>query len=427
MSIATDVRQVEIRPPDVELTEHRRFDAAPTPPPSEDGDPPQDGQQRDEQHVLAMFCYEGPDSTVGRFVTKAARALGGRQVPVHIFSRQDFELASPGVHVHPVGTSSRGGLIEQVNEFTHRVCNSFLRIFHGSSGGITLMGHEWSAFPAISLLHGIKNINATVSLHSLERQRSGLDTGISKWIEETELSGLREARSIIVHDPGTAEIVKNCLPECTERIVTACLDIPMAGFHFDLDPGEVKKRFMVGPVDPTILYLGDMDERYGPNLLMKAMPIVLQHQSQARCIMVGDGELLWPLRVYSRYLLLDHAVRLAGHLADKALYELIHAADVMVVPSTEATPWWPIEAAWAASRPVVCTREAAPPLLEHEHNCVLVEPNEQDLAAGIQRVLSDPELGHAIACQGKAKLEQRHSEDRVISQIEEAIGIQIPA
>jgi glycosyltransferase involved in cell wall biosynthesis len=289
------------------------------------------------------------------------------------------------------------------------------------------MGHEWSAFPAISLLHGIKNIGVAVSLHSLERQRGGLDTGISKWIEETELSGLREARSIIVHNPGTAEIIKNCLPECTERIVNACPEIPMAGFQFNLDPGEVKGRFMVGPVDPTILYVGDLDERYGPNLLMKAMPMILKHIGQARCIMVGDGDLLWPLRVHSRYLLLDHAVRLTGHLADQALYELLHAVDVVAVPSTQATPWWPIEAAWAASRPVVATQEAAPPLLEHEHNCVLVEPNEQDLAVGIRCVLSDPEFGRAIACQGKAKLEQRYNENKVIAQIEEAIGIKVSA
>ncbi len=129
----------------------------------------------------------------------------------------------------------------------------------------------------------------------------------------------------------------------------------MAGFRFDADPGEVKGRFTIGPVDPTILYIGDLDERYGPNLLMKSMPAILKEHGQARCIFVGDGELLWPLRVFSRYLLLDHAVRISGHLADQELYELIHAADVIVVPSIDATPWWPIEAAWVAGRPVIAT------------------------------------------------------------------------
>ena len=375
-----------------------------------------------------MFCYEEPDSVVGRFVEESARALAKRQIPVHIFSPRAFELDTPEIHSHPVGACQRDGLIEGVHEFTRRACNSFLRKFHDTPDGITVMGHEWSAFAAVSLLHGIKNIQMTVSLHSMERQRGGgVESGVAKWIEETELAGLREARSIIVHNPGTAEVIRDCVPECADRIVNAGAEIPMAGFRFDADPGEVKQRFTVGPVDPTILYIGDLDERYGPNLLMKAMPAILKEHEQARCVIVGDGELLWPLRVFSRYLLLDHAVRMTGHLADRDLYDLIHAADVIVVPSIDATPWWPIEAAWVASRPVVATREAAPELLEHEQNCLLVEPNEHDLAAGINRVLSNPLLAQAIAREGHIKLDERYGENKVIAQIEAAIGVQIPA
>ncbi|NQU21643.1 MAG: glycosyltransferase family 4 protein [Candidatus Nealsonbacteria bacterium] len=426
---ATGVEQVTVGRPGVEFKEHLRFDEAFTP---DDGATPGDGtipgdteSRGDRQHVLAMFCYEEPDSVVGRFVEQSARALAKRQMPVHIFSRHAFELDTPGIHCHPVGVCQRNGLIQSVHEFTRRASNSFLRMFHDASDGITVMGHEWSAFPAVSLLHGIKNIRSTVSLHSMERQRGSVGSGAAEWIEETELAALREASSIIIHNPGTAEVVRDCVPECADRIVDACSEIPMAGFRFDVDPAEVKQRFSIGPVDPTILYIGDLDERYGPNLLMKAMPAILEEHGQARCIFVGDGELLWPLRVFSRYLLLDHAVRISGHLADHELYELIHSADVIVVPSIDATPWWPIEAAWAASRPVIATREAAPTLLEHEQNCLLVEPNEHDLAAGIDRVLSNPLLAQAIAREGHIKLDDRYSENKVIAQIEEAIGVQI--
>ena len=83
-------------------------------------------------------------------------------------------------------------------------------------------------------------------------------------------------------------------------------------------------------------------------------------------------------------------------------------------------------AAWAASRPVVATCEAAPSLLEHEHDCVLVGPNENDLAEGIKRVLSDQGFGQELARRGNAKLEQHYSENKVISQIEQAIGIEVP-
>ena len=39
-----------------------------------------------------------------------------------------------------------------------------------------------------------------------------------KWIDETELAGIREARAIIVHDPSTAEIIGSCVPESVDRM-----------------------------------------------------------------------------------------------------------------------------------------------------------------------------------------------------------------
>ena len=379
----------------------------------------------DRQRILAMFCFERADSTVGQFVKKTAAAMAEQGISVHIFSRRAFEIEIPNVHDHPVGTCKAEDMSGEVQKFTRLACNAFLKEFQMCSSTVTLMAYEWSTIPAMSLLRGIKNVGAILSLHSLERQRTDLSNATSKWIDEMELSGLREAKSILIHDPGTADLLRRCLPECADRIIDACPHIPMEHFDFTLDPGEVKSHFEVGPVDPTILFIGDLDRRYGPDLLMKTMPAVLRDHPQARCIFVGDGDLVWPLRVYSRYLLLDHAVRLVGHLADESLFELIHAADVIVVPSTEQTPWWPIEAAWVASRPVVATQEAAPMLLQHERDCIVVEPNEESLVAGIGRVLADPKLGQQLARKGKSKLEARYHENKVVAQIQEAMGIEV--
>jgi phosphatidylinositol alpha-1,6-mannosyltransferase len=193
-------------------------------------------------------------------------------------------------------------------------------------------------------------------------------------------------------------------------------------FQFNLDPGEVKKRFQVGPTDPTILFVGDLNETYGADLLLKAMPKILRNHKQARCIIIGDGELLWPLRVQSRYQLLDYAVRLAGHLDGQSLRELVYAADIVVVPSRQATPWWPIEAAWAANRPVVTTPEAASALVVADQNAAVVNADETSLADGIDRVLNDPDFARAIASEGRAKIEERYSVSKVMARIQEMVG-----
>jgi len=371
------------------------------------------------RRIHAMFCYEDPTSIVGLTAAQLARAIAKIETPVHIFARKAFDLDIPGVYIHELGGNSDESLFSQVQEFTRRATNAFLREFHDSAQ-VTTIGFEWSSIPAVSLLRAIKNIGFVLSIHSMERQRSNLTDGISKFIEETELAGLREARLVLCHNAGTADVARRCVPDCSERIELLNPMTMIQDFQFKIDPGEVKKRFQVGPTDPTILFVGDLSESYGPDLLMKIMPKLLRNNKQVRCIFIGDGDLLWPLRVQSRYQLLDYAVRLAGHLDGQALRELIYSSDIVVVPSRQATPWWPIEAAWAANRPVLTTPEAAPALIHADRDAAVVNADETSILAGIERILNDPDFARAIAEEGHARLEERYSIAKVVTRIEEA-------
>jgi glycosyltransferase involved in cell wall biosynthesis len=377
----------------------------------------------DARPTLAVFCYEEPDSAVGRCLAKTVTALARRQLPIHLFARHAFDLEAADVQVHTVGDGDGEDLPAQVEEFTKRACNAFLRQFVNGSTHVALMGCEWSTVQALSILRGIKNVGTILSLHSLERQRSDMSSDVSKHIEAIELAGLREARAVLVHEPAVLEVARYWVPECADRMVQARPRFPVGQFESDLDPGAIKARYQVGPVDPTILYVGDFSERYGPDVLMKAMPAILKNHKQARLILVGDGTLYWPLRVYARYLLLEHAVRLVGDVHGQALYELIQAADIIAVPSREPTPWWPILAGWAARRPVVATHEAAPGLVEHEQDSVLFYPSENSCVWGIERVLFDPELGRALGDKGRRKLEERFGWNGVADQVAEMMGV----
>jgi glycosyltransferase involved in cell wall biosynthesis len=370
---------------------------------------------------LAVFCHEPPDSYIGGHVARIVAALAARQVPVHLFCRHPFDVPAGSVVEHAVGMSLDGDSVDQANDFALRAVEAFGAQFPAGTG-VTVIGYEWSAVPALELL-GESGRGAVLSLHSLERQRSDGTSELAQKIAAVEQTGLRLARRLLVHDPGTAEVARLWVPECGERVVPARGLFPIEQFETQLDPGAVKARYQVGPVDPTVLYVGDLDERYGPDLVLKALPTVLRNNKQVRLIVVGDGHLFWPLRVYTRYLLLEHAVRLVGHVADRPLFDLVQAADVVVVPSRESTPWWPILAAWAARRPVVSTHNAAPALLEHERDSVLAYPSENSLVWGIERVLYDPALGSAIGKAGRQKLEERFGWSALAAQVEEVTGV----
>lgn len=375
----------------------------------------------DDRRALAVFCHEAPDGFIGQYVSQVVAAVVRRGTPVHVFARHEFAFNSAGVQVHAVGECDGDDLLEQAQEFTHRVTNAFLHEFPNGAS-VTLMGFEWPTVPALSLLHGIKDAPALLSLHSLEAQRSDLTSEISHEIEAIERAGLYEARTIWTHDAATAEAAILSVPDAAERIVAARQPFPVASFETELDPSEVKARFQIGPVDPTIVCVGDLSEPYGQNLLVKAMPAVLKNHPGARLVVVGEGDLYWPLRVYARYLLLEHAVRLPGSVEGQALAELVAAADVVCVPSRAQTPWWPVLAGWAAGRPVVATHAAAPGLMEHEQTGVLCYASENSLVWGVERVLFDADLRAGMAEKGRDKLEEGFGWNRVAEQVQELMG-----
>lgn len=376
----------------------------------------------DSARSLALFCFAEPQSAVGQYVTKIVTALSRRQRSVHLFTRHDFGFALPGIVAHVVGLGEQEELLDSVQEFTSRACNAFLEQFPFGGAPVTLFGCEWSSAPALSLLRGIRNTHTILSLHSLERQRSDMSSELSQRIEEIERTELRESRCLLVHDAGTGEVARQLVPECGRRIVCAREPFPVEEFHTGLDAATVKARYNIGPTDPTLLFVGDLSEPYGPDLLVKAMPAILRNHPQARLIIAGDGNLLWPLKVYSRYLLLDHAVRVVGSVEGQAMRELIAAVDAIVLPSREQTPWWPALAGWAARRPVVATHSAAPALLEHEQDSVLCYPSENSVVWGVERVLFDPQLCARMAARGQEKLDERFGWGSLAAQVEELMA-----
>lgn len=382
---------------------------------------------REQAASLALFCFEPPESPLGQYVTKLALAAVARKTPVRLFSRYDFPLERSGIRLHDVGASLDGTLLDQVNEYTSRACNAFLQEFPVGSGPVTVLGAEWSTIPTLALLQGTRNCATILSLHSLERQRSDMKSELSQQIEQIELSGLRQARTILIQEPAVGELAKTHAPECASRLVLAQRAFPVANFQTGIDAGAVKARYQIGPIDPTILFIGDHDDRHGPDILMKSMPAILKDTKQARAIFVGDGSLFWPCRVFARYLLIEPSVRLVGHVEGKDLAELVQAADIIVAPSREPTEWWPLQAAWAASKPVVTTHSMAPALgLVHEENSILTYPHESSCVWGVNHLMHNWDLAAKIGAAGAQRVDDRFGWSSVAAQIEQLMAVAQP-
>jgi glycosyltransferase involved in cell wall biosynthesis len=379
----------------------------------------------DERRAVALLCYEGPESLVGAHVARLAAAFARRGCAVHLLTRQPFP-EQEGVTVHAVGGDGPD-VLAGVDDYTPRACAAYRRQFPPGGRRPLLVAHEWSTAAAAAALKRDAGDEALLSLHSLERQRSSVDNELSRRIDERELAAVREARAVLLHNAEAGEVLKYWAPGCLARIARAREQFPVHKFTGVTDAGAIKARYQVGPTDPMIVFLGDFDERHGPDVLMKSAPAILKNHPQTHFVFVGDGALQWPLRVYARYLLLEHRVRLPGSVEGQAAYELIQAADVVVAPSRVHTEWWPFQAAWAARRPVVATHAFKGAPLEHERDCVLVYPHESSVVWGVERLLYDPGLRERLTQRGFEKLGERFGWNGLAEQIEELMGVRKPA
>ncbi|MBO3754985.1 MAG: glycosyltransferase family 4 protein [Candidatus Brockarchaeota archaeon] len=85
----------------------------------------------------------------------------------------------------------------------------------------------------------------------------------------------------------------------------------------------------------TILFVGRMVRRKGPDLLLKAFAMLLKDHPNAKLVMVGDGPFLSSLKDLARQLKLENKVEFTGALRGKALYSKYAECDVFAMPSRQ--------------------------------------------------------------------------------------------
>lgn len=381
-------------------------------------------QQPADEHIAAapaeraaiFLCPHPPEDDLMSRKVAEANALRAGDRAVHFCCRQRPKGLDESIVVHELGAASADSVIEQALDFADRAAIALSKRGSASVHGV-VFGSEWSSVPALKRLARAGVGGIVLSLDSLECQRSDMASELNRAIENLEIAGLQSVQQVLVSNDEVAGHVRRLVPDAEPKLQYAYQPFPVDDFASNLDPGQVKARYQIGPVDPTILFVGEMNWQHGPDILVKAMPALLRNHGHMRAVFVGDGDLCWPVRVQARYMLIEHAVRLLGHREGRELHELIAAADIVVIPSRERTEDWLLLAAWAAKRPVVATHATAGGLSTHEDNAALVYPNPGSCVWGVERVLYDPDLAHKLGERGRTTLEHRFGWPRVAAQL----------
>ena len=158
----------------------------------------------------------------------------------------------------------------------------------------------------------------------------------------------------------------------------------------------------------TILFVGNLINYKSPNLLIEALPLIIEKQPATRLVFVGDGPLLPDLERLACRLNMSDKVWFAGHVSDEVKKMYYKAADIFVLPSTgvgESFGNVVLEAAAAGIPIVVSSLETFRAFIEDGHNGIIAKSGDIDsLAEAISRLISQPALRRKLSENAKQKV-----------------------
>ena len=272
---------------------------------------------------IAMFSWESVDSLavggVSVHVTELAAGLERRGHEVHVFVRigkdQPTYAQIEGVHYHRCPIPLHADFVTEMNEMGNRFVYFLAQTeAHQGAPFDIVHGHDWLCAKAIVQAKNDRGSHAVLTFHSTEYGRCGntFAGGQSERIQAVEAEGAYVADRVITVSSALANEVKWLygVPDGKLRVVHNGIDC--SRFDGRIDPAVCRKSYGIGPFDPMVLYVGRMCTQKGPDLLLEAVPGILEYRPDAKVVFVGDGYMLASLEQRARDLGVAHAVRFAG-------------------------------------------------------------------------------------------------------------------
>ncbi len=192
-----------------------------------------------------------------------------------------------------------------------------------------------------------------------------------------------------------------------EQFVVVPSGVDLDAVRAQAPPREEARRRLGVAADALLLVgMGRLVPAKGFDLLVRALPVILEAVPSARLLLVGDGPDRSPLEAQARALGVVERLVLAGAQAQAVPF--LSAADLLVAPSRNEGLGKALVEAMALGLPVVATRVGGiPTVVADGETGRLVAPNDPPaLARAVNELLKDPGLRQRMGDAGRRRAEQ---------------------
>lgn len=380
---------------------------------------------------VAMLSWESlhsiPVGGLAAHVTELAAALERKGHQVHVFTRrgpaQPEYQCIDGVHYHRCPYDQNPDFPTEIHNF----CQSLTHHLFATEDYIgpfdLVHGHDWLTGQALSWIKWGRGRRTVWTVHSTEYGRCGnrFLGGNSDRIRGLEReTGWVADRVLAVSGAIRGELMW-MYELLGEKIRVVHNGVSPHKWARWLDPGAVKARYGIGPLDPTVLYTGRMAYQKGPDLLLEAVPKVLAVHPEAKFIFVGDGDMRGHLQGLAQANGWGGSVRFLGYVPEDELINLYNACDAVCVPSRNEPFGIVVLEAWSAGEPVVVTHSGGPDeFVWHDVNGYLVYQSPESIAWGLGTLMRDWDHARWMGHNGRVAVETAFCWDQIADRTIEA-------
>ncbi|MBN1397681.1 MAG: glycosyltransferase family 4 protein [Bacteroidetes bacterium] len=195
-------------------------------------------------------------------------------------------------------------------------------------------------------------------------------------------------------------------------------------FHFNQD--TAKQQFNI-PLSKTIIgVLGRLDPQKGQDDLIRAVPILLEHNSGLHFVMAGDetkGQHGFKKKLEKLCMKLGVQDSVQFIPFTDAVPEFLSAIDIFVLPSHSETFGFVLVEAMAMGKAIVATKAGGvPEIITNEETGLLVPPQDETaLAEAIIRILDEPDLRSKLTLNARTDALARFDVSKCMDQLVELL------
>jgi glycosyltransferase involved in cell wall biosynthesis/uncharacterized protein YqgV (UPF0045/DUF77 family) len=373
---------------------------------------------------MAMLSWESMHSIsvggVAAHVTELSVALARRGHDVHIFTRrapgQSAHERIDGVSYHRCTYPGHPDFIDDINNMCRAFVDRFFDIEDLIGHFDIVHAHDWLTANAMIWIKKGRGHKCVLTIHSTEYARCGntFPGGRSARVRDQERAGTYWADQVIAVSNATGAEIRWMYEVPEYKTHTVYNGVNARRFDGEIDAGAAKRRYAIGPVDPTVLFCGRLEHQKGPDLLVEAIPAVLRIQPRTKFVFAGDGGMRGQLENRARQLGVGDAVRFLGVRNGQELVTLYKMADAVCVPSRNEPFGIVVLEAWSARCPVVVSQIGGPnEYVHHEETGLKIYPHVESVAWGLSSLFSDFERARRLGENGRRTVEDQFTWDHI--------------